>query len=181
MLSIPNSTKGLFNNNVEHIWPNFEPYPFEWTFYIIPKPLIVRPSVDFLLTTYVPISASPRLYWMIPNIMLAPHGTNINCPERVPNSCLPTIWHLSSLLMLKWPNFSRFFFQWTTITSREAALNIILLLETTWKLGPDWPKWPRHTSHAPYSKVVKAIHFVNSVCTIFSLWKKDPPNQTFPS
>ena len=28
---------------------------------------------------------------------------------------------------------------------------------------------------------LKAIHFVNSVCTIFSLWKKDHPHQTFPS
>ena len=27
---------------------------------------------------------------------------------------------------------------------------------------------------------LKAIHFVKSVCTIFSLWKQDPPHQTFP-
>ena len=27
----------------------------------------------------------------------------------------------------------------------------------------------------------KAIHFVNSVCTIFSLWNKEPSHQTFPS
>ena len=35
--------------------------------------------------------------------------------------------------------------------------------------GLDWLWW------------LKAIHFVNSVCTIFSLWKQDPPHQTFPS
>ena len=29
--------------------------------------------------------------------------------------------------------------------------------------------------------ILKAIHFVNNVCTIFSLKKKDPPRQTFPS
>ena len=29
--------------------------------------------------------------------------------------------------------------------------------------------------------LLRAIHFVNSVCTIFSLEKKDPPYQTFPS
>ena len=28
---------------------------------------------------------------------------------------------------------------------------------------------------------LKTICFVNSVYTIFSLWKKDPPHQTFPS
>jgi hypothetical protein len=28
---------------------------------------------------------------------------------------------------------------------------------------------------------LKAIQFVNSVCTIFSLWKRYPPHQTFPS
>ena len=28
---------------------------------------------------------------------------------------------------------------------------------------------------------LKAIHFVNSVCTIFSLWKQDRSHQTFPS
>ena len=40
------------------------------------------------------------------------------------------------------------------------------------------------TQTACYTKSkysLKAIHFVNSVCTIFSLWKKDPPHQTFPS
>ena len=28
---------------------------------------------------------------------------------------------------------------------------------------------------------LKAIHFVKSVCTIFSLWKQDPSHQTFQS
>ena len=28
---------------------------------------------------------------------------------------------------------------------------------------------------------VKPIHFVNSVCTIFIFWKRDPSHQTFPS
>ena len=30
-------------------------------------------------------------------------------------------------------------------------------------------------------RTLNAIRFVNSICTIFSLWKKDPPHQTFPS
>ena len=30
-------------------------------------------------------------------------------------------------------------------------------------------------------RLLKAIRFVNSVCTIFSLWKKGPPHQNFPS
>ena len=30
-------------------------------------------------------------------------------------------------------------------------------------------------------KCLKPIHFVNSVCTIFIFWKRDPSHQTFPS
>ena len=120
MLSILNSTK-LFNDNVDQILPNCDPLPPSSGHFTYKYLISDRLTKRGLSTDHLPTSPSPRLYWMTPNIMLAPHGTNINRPERVPNSCLQTIWHLSSLLMLKWPNFSRFFFQWTTITSREGT------------------------------------------------------------
>ena len=49
-------------------------------------------------------------------------------------------------------------------------MNVYFLLYISITGGPSLVRSP-----------LKAIHFVNSVCRIFSLWKKDPPHQTFPS
>ena len=61
MLSIPNSTKGSFNNNVDQILPNFDPYH--------PRVDILHNKLIFnyvtkrrLSTNHLPTSPSPRLY-----------------------------------------------------------------------------------------------------------------------
>ena len=49
-------------------------------------------------------------------------------------------------------------------------------------LAPFWGKILIFTRFLRNSMaMIKARHFVNSACAIFSLWKQDPPHQTFPS
>jgi hypothetical protein len=38
-----------------------------------------------------------------------------------------------------------------------------------------------HSTFIFRNMLLKLIHFVNSVCTTFTLWKRDPSHQTFPS
>ena len=93
-------------------------------------------------------------YWS--SIELERIGTSHRSSKN--SSCYIHIWHIT------WPN--------VLIIHSSNILKIAIPVKQNWvmlRIG------------AVGKQILKAIHFVNSVCTIFSLWKQDPPHQTFPS
>ena len=59
--------KGSFNNYMDQILPNFDhllPLSGHFPYYYY---LVTWPSLDFLMTTYLPTFSCQRSYWMTPN------------------------------------------------------------------------------------------------------------------
>ena len=89
---------------------------------------------------------------------------------------------LSNLFKLKFDNGMSFWFFKLNITLSEDWTQWgIIMRVRKWKSVKQSTNSNILYYHKILTHMLNAIHFVNSVCTIFSLWKKDPPHQTFPS